>query len=133
MYHWMNVSRQAARIIVVMSLIAVFPQASMAQIPSGGCYEVGHVPPLPSKTKIFATAQLELETEGADGRRIVTTIARSSMLVAKAPISGSSDLVFVPGEKGSTRLRAHPLVCAYPADAVLPAEFASRAPDIVIP
>ncbi|HEV3089741.1 MAG TPA: hypothetical protein VGX96_21250 [Candidatus Elarobacter sp.] len=129
----MNVLKTSARIAAVIGLFAVTPQASVADVAAGGCYEAGHVPALSPKTRIFATAQLELETEGADGRRIVTTIARPSILVAKAPIQGSSDLVFVPGEKGSTRLRTHPLVCAYPADAVLPAEFANRAPDIVIP
>jgi hypothetical protein len=128
----MNVLKIAVRIAVIVSLVAVISQASIADIAASGCYEVGHVPSLPSKTQIFATAQLELETEGADGRRIVTTIARSSILVAKTPIRGK-DLVFVPGEKGSTRVRAHPLVCAYPADTVLPPEFANRAPDIVIP
>jgi hypothetical protein len=129
----MNVPKNAARMVAIMSLIASIPQVSIADSAAGGCYEVGHVPSFAPKTRIFATAQLELETEGADGRRIVTTIARPSILVAKAPIQGSSDLVFVPGEKGSTRLRTHPLVCAYPADAVLPAEFVNRAPDIVIP
>jgi hypothetical protein len=132
MYCRMNVLKTPARIAAVICLFAVTPQASIAEIAAGGCYEVGHVPSLPSKTQIFATAQLELETEGADGRRIVTTIARSSILVAKAPMRGR-DFVFVPGEKGSTRLRAHPLVCAYPPDAMLPPEFANRAPDVVIP
>ncbi|MBV8367975.1 MAG: hypothetical protein JO036_03410 [Candidatus Eremiobacteraeota bacterium] len=129
----MNVLENAVRIVAIVSLIAAVPQASIANIAAGGCYEVGHVPSLPPKTKIFATAQLELETTGADGRRIVTTIARPSLLVAKTRIPETDELVFVPGDKGSTRLRAHPLVCAYPADAVLPAEFASRAADIVIP
>jgi hypothetical protein len=90
------------------------------------------VPALSSKTRVFATAALEVETVGPDGRRSTSTIARPSVIVAKAPVAGTSEMTLVPGEKGAT-VRVKPMVCVYPADAVLPSEFANRAPDIVIP
>jgi hypothetical protein len=97
----------------------------------GGCYSSGHVPQLPSKARVFVIATLEAESMGAGGLPSTVTIARSSVLVAKA--RGSSDeLTIVPGEKSVT-IRARPSVCVYPADVPLPSSFAGVTPDIVVP
>jgi hypothetical protein len=128
----MKILQLAACAALLTSMLTVTAVPSTAQSVAGACYETGHVPALSSKTRVFSTAVLEVETVGPDGRHSVSTVARRSIVVAKAPISGTSELTLIPADKGTT-VRVKPMLCAYPADAVLPAEFANRAPDIVMP
>jgi hypothetical protein len=97
----------------------------------GACYSSGHVPQLPSKTRVFVIASLEVESSG-NGARNVVTLERPSVVVTRNADRVDGALAVLPGESPVT-IRARSTICAYSADAVLPAKLSGVTPDIVIP
>ena len=122
---------RSAGIAVVCLCSLLVGSANAAPNSVGTCYASGHVPPLPSRARVFITATLQLESTSASGRSNVVEVARPTIVVARTSVPGN-DMTLVPSEKPVT-VRATPSICVYPPDARLPSALAGVEPDIVAP